>query len=86
MIKSIGNLFQIMSSRKEILMNAENEPKKKSNVGMGIVYGMILGVIIGLFLFPDNFAVGIGIGISLGIVGGAIMDGYHNKKSPDEEI
>jgi len=71
--------------KKGNFMNEEKELKKKSNVGMGIVYGLIFGVIIGLIFFPDNFAIGPGIGMSLGIVIGAIMDANQNKKSPDIE-
>jgi F0F1-type ATP synthase assembly protein I len=64
-------------------MTDENKTKKKSNVGMGIVFGFILGAALGFAL--DNFALWAGIGMSLGIVIGAIMDMNQNKKSSDEE-
>jgi uncharacterized membrane protein len=58
---------------------ANEGKKKKSHVGMGIVYGLLFGVVLGLVIFPDNFALGIGIGMSLGIIVGSIMD--MNKKT-----
>ena len=64
-------------------MTDENKTKKKSNVGMGIVFGFIIGAALGFAL--DNFALWAGIGLSLGIVIGAIMDMNQNKKSSDEE-
>ena len=64
-------------------MTDENKTKKKSNVGMGIVFGFIFGAALGFAL--DNFALWAGIGLSLGIVIGAIMDMNQNKKSSDEE-
>jgi F0F1-type ATP synthase assembly protein I len=64
-------------------MTDENKTKKKSNVGMGIVFGFIIGAALGFAL--DNFALWAGIGMSLGIVIGAIMDMNQNKKSSDEE-
>ena len=64
-------------------MTDENKTKKKSNVGMGIVFGFIFGAAIGFAL--DDFALWSGIGLSLGIITGAIMDMKQNKKSSDEE-
>jgi len=64
-------------------MTDEKNRKKKSNVGMGIVFGFIFGAALGFAL--DNFALWAGIGMSLGIVIGAIMDMYQKKKSIDEE-
>jgi F0F1-type ATP synthase assembly protein I len=64
-------------------MTDENKTKKKSNVGMGIVFGFIIGAALGFAL--DNFALWAGIGLSIGIVIGAIMDMNQNKKSSDEE-
>lgn len=63
-------------------MTDENNSKKKSNVGMGIVVGFIIGAAIGFAL--DNFVLWAGIGMSLGIVVGAIMDMNQNKKKPEE--
>jgi F0F1-type ATP synthase assembly protein I len=62
-------------------MTDENNSKKKSNVGMGIVFGFIIGAAIGFAL--DNFALWAGIGMSLGIVVGAILDKNQNKKKSE---
>ncbi len=59
-------------------MTDENKTKKKSHVGMGIVYGFIIGAALGFAL--DNFALWAGIGMSLGIVVGAILDMNQDKK------
>ena len=64
-------------------MTDEKNRKKKSNVGMGIVFGFIFGAALGFEL--DNFALWAGIGMSLGIVIGAIMDMYQKKKQPEEK-
>jgi len=64
-------------------MTDEKNTKKKSNVGMGIVFGFIFGAAIGFAL--DNFALWAGIGMSLGIVIGAIMDMNQNKKQSEEK-
>ena len=64
-------------------MTDEKNTKKKSNVGMGIVFGFIIGAAIGFAL--DNFALWAGIGMSLGIVIGAIMDMNQKKKQSEEK-
>ncbi len=58
-------------------MTDENKTKKKSHVGMGIVYGFIIGAALGFAV--DNFALWAGIGMSLGIVIGAVLDMNQNK-------
>lgn len=64
-------------------MTEENKSKKKSNVGMGIVFGFIFGAALGFAL--DNFVLWAGVGMSLGIVIGAIMDMNQNKKPSEEK-
>jgi len=58
-------------------LQEENKTKKKSHVGMGIVYGFIIGAALGFAV--DNFALWAGIGMSLGIVIGAVLDMNQNK-------
>lgn len=63
-------------------MADENRTKKKSIVGMGIVFGFIIGAAIGFAL--DNFVLWVGIGMSLGIVISAVMDMNKKKKQSEE--
>ena len=64
-------------------MTEDKNTKKKSNVGMGIVFGFIFGAALGFAL--DNFALWAGVGMSLGIIIGAIMDMNQNKKPSEEK-
>ena len=82
--KLLSTVSNKINTIEEIFMNEESKTKKKSNVGMTIVYGLLFGVILSLIFFPDNYAIGIGIGLSLGIVVGAIMDANQNKKLGNE--
>lgn len=66
-------------------MTENKGQKKKSNVGMGIIFGFGLGMVFGLIVFPDNFILGAIIGMSLGLLWGAIMDMLQNQKMKDQQ-